>query len=102
MQDKTLLWWEEKKCKQGGESTGGRRGFIGIGARPLSSLDRLLSSGIMDYSVQAGPLLVLHVSLISIMGTAFRVSHASNTHTHTHTSEKKHQQCCKQLSIRPS
>lgn len=34
MQDKTVLWWKEKKCERGGESTRGRRGFIGIGARP--------------------------------------------------------------------
>lgn len=31
---KTLLWWEEKKSERGGDGTRGRRGFIGIGARP--------------------------------------------------------------------
>lgn len=58
-----------------------------LGRVLLSSLDKLLSSGIIDYSVQAGPLLVLHVSPTSIRSTAFRVTHASSTRAHK--SEKK-------------
>lgn len=68
-----------------------------MGRVPLSSLDKLLSSSIIDYSVQAGPLLVLHVSLTSITCAAFRVSQ----HTHAHKRKKK-KKCCKQLSIRPT
>lgn len=81
MQDKTLLWWaiEEERVREEEED------LLVLGRVPVSSLDKLLSLGITDYRVQAGPLLVLHVNRTSITGTTFRVLHAGNTHKRKNT-----------------
>lgn len=78
-----------------------------LGRAALSSQDTLLSSGVMYYTVQAGPFLVLHVSRASIMGMAAQLLHTQSTRRHTHTirhmhlqKKKKKKECCKRSSIR--
>lgn len=72
----------------------------------LSSQDTLLSSGVMYYTVQAGPVLVVHVSRASIMGMDAQLLHTQSTRRHTHTiphmrlQKKKKKECCEQSSIR--
>lgn len=56
-----------------------------LGRAALSSQDTLLSSGVMYYTVQAGLVLVLHVSRASIMGMAAQLLHTRGAHAGTLT-----------------
>lgn len=85
MQDKTCSWREEKRVTE--QSKRGNMDLLVLGRVLLSSQDTFLSSTIMYYGAQAGPLLVLHVSRASIMGTAVQLLphlHTRSTLAHPH------------------
>lgn len=81
--------WEEKRVNE--QSTRGSMDLLVLGHILLSSQDTLLSSSVMYYSVQAGPVLVLHVA--SIMGTVVQLLtrlHTRSTQAHTHRRNLTH------------
>ena len=72
-----------KKKRVNEQSTRGNMDLLVLGRVLLSSQGTLLPSSVMYYSVQAGPVLVLHVA--SIMGTVVQLLtrlHIRSTQAH--------------------